>query len=445
MSRVPPVGRLPRRRRLYPSAPRAVVVLALLGVLVAACAPPEVDLPAANRPAVDGRTDLTLPQPGSPSADPLSSDSPASASPAAFYDVPSPLHPAPPGTIIRSERMDGPTGGPGGTVAYRVLYHSTSLTGADIAESGVVIVPGGQPPVGGFPILSWAHGTTGEADPCAPSVSNDVIVPDLDQLLDEGFVVAATDYEGLGTPGLHPYLVGASEGRSVLDAARAARNLVGADATDTVMIMGHSQGGHAALFAGELAPTYAPDLYIAGVVAFAPVGPLTEFVPVTPPSRPLPDDVYALTAVTVWSRLYPGLAAAHALTARAASLRSTVESSCLGSVAMAVAGTDADQLFAPGWAASPPMAAAIAENTPGVAPTPAPVLVIQGGSDPVIRPAGTTALVDDRLCQADHDTVDYITYAGANHTSVLVASADDVMTWIRQRMAGVPATNTCGT
>ncbi len=440
MFRVPPVGRLPRRRLLYPSPPPALAVLALLSVLLAACASPQVDPPSANRPTIDGRTDLTLPQPGTPSQGP-----PSTASLAAFYDVPAPLHPAPPGTVIRSERMDGAAGIPGGAVTYRVLYHSTSVTGADIAESGVVIVPGGPAPVGGYPILSWAHGTTGEADPCAPSVANAVLVPDLGQLLKDGFVIAATDYEGLGTSGLTPYLVGASEGRSVLDAARAARNLVGADATDTVMIMGHSQGGHAALFAGELAPTYAPDLYIAGVVALAPVGPLTEFVPLHPPARPLSNAVYALLAVTVWSQLYPDITAAPPLTARGRSLRSTVESTCLGNVALAVAGYDADQLFAPGWATSGPMTAAIEENTPGVAPTPAPILVLQGGSDPTIRPAGTTNLVNDRLCQVDHDTVDYIVYPGANHTSVLDASAAAVTRWIRERMAGDPATNTCAT
>src|SRR5205823_5163003 len=80
----------------------------------------------------------------------------------------------------------------------------------------------------------------------------------------------ATDYEGLGTPGRHPYLVGESEGRGVLDAARAAGELDATRANDTVVVAGHSQGGQAALFAGEIAPVYAPDLDVRGVAALAP-------------------------------------------------------------------------------------------------------------------------------------------------------------------------------
>ncbi|MGH2417137.1 MAG: alpha/beta fold hydrolase [Candidatus Limnocylindria bacterium] len=90
----------------------------------------------------------------------------------------------------------------------------------------------------------------------------------------DGFIVVATDYEGLGTPGLHPYFVGESEGRAVLDAARAARGFICPDKDDTVALAGHSQGGHAALFAAELAPTYAEDLPVVGTVAVAPAGDL---------------------------------------------------------------------------------------------------------------------------------------------------------------------------
>ncbi len=151
-------------------------------------------------------------------------------------------------------------------------------------RSGYIVVPGGTAPTGGYPILSWAHGTTGFAGICAPSLFTSqggvgpYLVPGLSDYLKAGFVVAATDYEGLGTPGIHPYLLGASEGRGVLDAARAARRLPGLHTSSTVMIYGHSQGGQAALFAGELAPTYAPDLHIAGVVAAAPATGLSTIL-----------------------------------------------------------------------------------------------------------------------------------------------------------------------
>ncbi len=95
-------------------------------------------------------------------------------------------------------------------------------------------------------------------------------IPGLDDMLSRGFVVVATDYVGLGTPGQHPYLIGESEARSVLDSVRAARRFPGAKAGDTFAVWGHSQGGHAALFTGQLAASYAPELKLAGVAAAAP-------------------------------------------------------------------------------------------------------------------------------------------------------------------------------
>ena len=159
----------------------------------------------------------------------------------AFYVPPKPLAKAGPGTIIRSTPI---TGAPAGARAWKVLYHSRSVDGRDIAVSGVVIAPTGRTPHGGRVVVTWAHGASGLADLCAPSKQPDIasgaastsgpagygtVMPYVQTFLDAGYVVAATDYEGLGTPGVHPLLVGESEGRSVLDAARAAHDLKAAD------------------------------------------------------------------------------------------------------------------------------------------------------------------------------------------------------------------------
>ncbi len=142
-----------------------------------------------------------------------------------------------------------------------------AVDGRDIAVSGVVVVPTSATPKAGRPVVTWAHGTTGMGDQCAPLKQADAAsaIPYVKQLVDAGYVVAATDYEGLGTPGVHPYLVGESEGRSVLDVARAARGLNGSGASDRVLVAGHSQGGQSALFAGELAASYSPELDMLGV------------------------------------------------------------------------------------------------------------------------------------------------------------------------------------
>src|ERR1035437_5974048 len=214
-------------------------------------------------PSVITPITATVPIGASVRTTPASSASSSSAplSLEAFYTSPDPLPAAAPGSIVRSEPIPHAVGLPAQATAYRVLYHSESTTGADIAVSGTVVIPARPPPVTGYPIVAWAHGTTGLADACAPSKQGVNTIPYLSEFIDEGMIVAATDYQGLGTLGIHPYLVGQSEGQAVLDAARAARNLAGSIASDSVIIFGHSQGGQAALFAGQISHLYAPDLF----------------------------------------------------------------------------------------------------------------------------------------------------------------------------------------
>ena len=143
-----------------------------------------------------------------------------------FYQASAGEIAGPPGTLIRSEPM---AFAPAGAQAYRVLYRSTGMHGEPIAVSGVIVVPPGPPPQGGRPIVAWAHPTTGVVPHCAPSLGIFVFqqMAGLRQLIEQGAVVAATDYPGLGTPGPHPYLVGDSEARAVIDSVRAARCLPG--------------------------------------------------------------------------------------------------------------------------------------------------------------------------------------------------------------------------
>src|SRR3954447_2733651 len=159
-----------------------------------------------------------------------------------------------------------------------VLYRSAGQDGKPIAVSGAVAVPRGKPPKGGWPILTWAHGTTGIADVCAPTrapVAVSYVRRDLGDFLKAGFAVVSTDYQGLGTPGTHQYLVGKEEGRSVLDIVRAARQL-DPRLGKRVVIAGHSQGGHAALWAAALAPKWTPEVEVRGTVAFAPASHFSE-------------------------------------------------------------------------------------------------------------------------------------------------------------------------
>ncbi len=362
-----------------------------------------------------------------------------------FYQPPSPLPPAPPGTLIRSEPIPVGPGLPAGTTAYRVLYHSESLAGTDVAVSGTVVVPGGPGPATGRPIVSWAHGTTGIAGSCAPSLQGIGSIPYLAQLLAMGAIVTATDYAGLGAPGLDPYLVGLSEARTVLDAARAARALVGSGASDAVVVLGYSQGGQAALFAGQIAPTYAPDLFLTGEVSLAPVANVTELFPPTLGNTPDPLAVYAFMTAVNWSTVYGTYPLSQVLTPEAIALAPAVDQVCASTLSTAFAGLAADKVFLPTWRRDRPLQRLAELNDAGGTPTRAPILVAQGSADPLVPAPSTAALVDGRLCGTDHDTVDYVVFPGADHGTVVQRAQSTVVRWISARLAGEPAGNSCTT
>ena len=193
-----------------------------------------------------------------------------------------------PGSVIWSREVKKTANGrvalPSASKTILVLYRSLDPKGNPIAVSGTIDLPKGKAPKGGFKSISWAHGTTGAADICAPSrnaAGNPAdgyiayATASYDGWLKDGHPVLRTDYEGLGTQGPHRYLVGASEGRGVVDIVLAARELYPALSKD-YLIGGHSQGGHGGLFAGSLAPKLAPKLNLKGVFVYAPASHLWE-------------------------------------------------------------------------------------------------------------------------------------------------------------------------
>ena len=185
-----------------------------------------------------------------------------------FYDAPDEV-PDEPGRLLRSQPYDGDL--PAGLRGYRILYTTTASDGTPALASGVLAVPDSDEPA---PLVAWAHGTVGVARGCAPSLGPDAVssdgVPATAALAANGWALVATDYTGMGTQGRFPYLVGAGEAHSVLDSARAARQVPGVALDDRTVLWGHSQGGHAALWAGQLASSYAPDLDVRGTAALSP-------------------------------------------------------------------------------------------------------------------------------------------------------------------------------
>jgi acetyl esterase/lipase len=265
------------------------------------------------------------------------------------------------------------------------------------------------------------------------------MLPYVKQLIDAGDVVVATDYEGLGTPGVHPYLVGESEGRGVLDAARAARALNGSGASDRVLIAGHSQGGQAALFAGELAASYAPELDVLGVAAAAPAADIEQILPLAASING--GAGYLAMAIQGFHAAYPDADPASVLAPDAEAKSQAATTQCSGEVMDAFQGVSGPDVLAHDPRSVPALASLLHRNSAGNRPAGAPLLVVQGSADTTI-PKVLTDAFDAKACAAG-DTVDYRVYDGATHGTVVGAAQDDVVQWFADRVAGEPAPTTC--
>jgi pimeloyl-ACP methyl ester carboxylesterase len=366
--------------------------------------------------------------------------------PGAFYMAPSPLPDGPHGTIIRSEVIDGFY--PGAT-AYRVLYKSTGYDGKPTAVSGLIVVPDRAPPEGGRKVVAYTHGTVGVAPNCAPSlVTNEEQQPMLfeggGELLAAGYVVAASDYQGLGTPGPHPYLVGDSEAMNELDIVRAAHNLTEAQAGNTFVVWGHSQGGHASLFTGQLAAGYAPELHLAGVAAGGPVPNLEALFKVN--TETTVGRILISMALQSWARVYDDASLDQILTPVARPLVGEIANNCLYTKRQIIASVPGSLalkltfLHTPPWETEP-WRTILEENNPGGTRTNAPILIVQGDADPIVAPEVTARLVD-KLC-AEGDTVELRPLKDVAHLEAGHVAAPEVVRWIEERFAGDLASTVC--
>jgi hypothetical protein len=356
--------------------------------------------------------------------------------PEAFYAVPDPLPPGPPGALIRSVPIAALSVLPD-SHAWAILYHSRDFDGRDVAVSGVVVAPPGATPPDGRPVVVWGHGSTGLADRCAPSRAGlmGAFGPWLGGLLQQG-VVVATDYQGLGTPGSARHAIGLSAGRAVLDVARAARGLDAAGAGGRVVLAGHSEGGHAVLWAAELAGAYAPELQVLAVAASAPGAELAAGLRAAGSSGPATLPSGAMLLVVAWSDAYR--LPLDVLTPAGRRAVHRVRSRCLQELA---AGPDVVAVRPGDLLTTEPWPALLARNTPGQAATPAPILIVQGADDERVTPAVTRALVQ-RLCRRG-DTVELRSYQHVGHFDLVQAASTDVAAWIGERLAGRPALSTC--
>lgn len=349
-----------------------------------------------------------------------------------FYALPTPMPEGEPGDLVRSEPLPS---APDGVEAWRVLYHSTDLDGNDILVSGVVAAPDGAAPDGGRTVVSWGHPTTGTTERCAPSVGIDPfdLIEGMGGLIDRGYVVAATDYSGMGAPGPDSFLVGATEGRNVLDIVRAARQLeVGA--SERAAFWGHSQGGHAALFAAQQAADYAPELDVRAVAVAAPAVDLGKL---------LDADIGDISGVSIasyafstYSSVYastPGIDLDSILTPAAVEAVPHMAELCLLGQNSEL--HDLGQPLIGGFlsadpASTEPWASVLAENTPGGTRLEMPLYVAQGETDTLVRPELTAAFVEQQRSLGTDVTSEVL--ADTGHGLVALRALKTMLPWLEK-------------
>lgn len=348
------------------------------------------------------------------------------------------------GVLISAEPVEAP---PHAQAAYRIVYRSSDSRGRPVVVSGLVALPSGPAPARGRPIVSWGHGTTGVADDCAPSRRPQrafAAITGLPTLLGRGDVVVATDYLGLGTSGVHPYLDGTSAARSMIDAVRAARHLPDAQAGARFAALGFSQGGHATLSVAADAATYAPELDLVGVAAASAPTELRPLFQADARSRA--GEVVASFAMASWSKFYgasidavikPAAKPVLAQIARGCSL-SDGDDLVLG---LDTFGYDGTGFLKPGADLQKAWSRLIDRNSAPIPRRGVPVFIAQGGRDSLVE-ARVTEDYARRVC-ASGARVRYIEVAGADHGWASRLTAGPATSWLSDRFKGIAAPTDC--
>jgi hypothetical protein len=345
--------------------------------------------------------------------------------------------PLSPGRPVSVESLPAPLWLPGTERAYRIRYTSTSFTGDQDVVSGAVFVPKGVPSKLGWPVLSWAHGTVGVADPCAPSTAgrSQRDIDFLSAWLAAGYAIVATDYEGLGTPDRHAYLNGRSEAYGVIDAVRAARAVDGS-LSRTWLTVGQSQGAQAALFTGAIAPGYAPELDFRGTMATAPPTQWRTQIAVAnlldpaSPANPFEMMIFAGFAATRPELFH---AADYLTPAGLQVLAQAATTDCFSAVAQQLAGHPSSDIFAMDAGELERLAQLLDRDSEvPVVRHQQPAYLAQGTADTVVYPPATQTTAH-QLAAAGSD-ITFRFYPGADHNGVMPAALPDLLAWAAERL-----------
>jgi pimeloyl-ACP methyl ester carboxylesterase len=336
-----------------------------------------------------------------------------------------------PGTVLLAASVSLPPELAPLATGKRIAYATTAINGTATTATGLVLTPKtGKKNL----TVVWGHGTTGLADKCTPSTNQDVFWPEaraaIAALLAKGWTVAAPDYPGLGTTSAHPYLIGVSEAKSMIDSVKAARNLDSALSTKYVLD-GHSQGGQGALFAGQIAPSYDGALVLRGVAAIAPVSNVDLFAPLIPGT---PGQGYLVMGLYGLNAQDPTFNPNSVLAAPAKQRASVLQTGCLNEILAAYEPLTATQLLVGGALPASVVAKLVSYDNPAQTAPSAPMLIVQGTDDEAVPYDITAGALVPEL-QAYNQPVTFLPVAGASHDDAVFETVGTVANWIAGRFA----------
>lgn len=365
----------------------------------------------------------------------------------AFYTPPSPLPAGNPGDVIwyRAAKATALFKPPAGTTIYQVLYLSSDARGRPDAVSGTVYLPKSRASAT-TPIIGFAPGTVGLADTCAPSRQltasggSDYNQIAVSAQLNRGWAVAETDYQGLGTPGEHTYVVGRSEGHAVIDAVRAATRLAqtGLSSTAPVAFYGYSQGGGGAAWAGELQPRYAPEMPLKAVSAG---GTPADLIKVAAKLDGGPGFALEAAAALGFDAAYPELKLDSYLNASGKKALANVDTLCVVGMIAAYAYHKISEYTTSNPLVNPVWIARLNENKLGQSPPKVPIYLYHSKGDELVDVGQAVALRDAYCAAGVNVTWKQLT---GEHVTGAFAGQSGAIGYLADRFAGKAPASTCG-
>ncbi len=371
--------------------------------------------------------------------------------PTAFYTPPTPLPDQPAGTVLRSEVIED---APEGASAWRVLYLSRNNAGDPVAISALYVEPTTPPTTGNrFPLMAFAHGTTGVGPECGMSQDpftdatpgNEYWRTLIGPMVDAGYAVVATDYEGMGAPGNYTYLL-RKQSYDVLDSLRAALALRPQRLDSQALgVLGHSEGGFVALTTADMAADYAPELAIRGSVSQAPGGippipaAINALLGSTGGDGPTPRSGYITDLTMSWNQTFPEISTPEDWYTEQGKVD-------IPKAAKLCQGAQLDflnQSFHTYFNQSVPtsLAQIPAMEQPLLNQSSIPILIQQGQQDTSVVPELTRAMAVQACALGNQLT--YQEYPNDVHRSVQYTGRSQFIGWLNERFAGDPMTNDC--